>query len=277
MFYAPWRAMSLAILLLVSTVLLAACGTGKDVLYVQDVIQEAQTYTGQEITIDGAYVWRPDPMISVLALGVSTLDSGLDARPLGDAIWVEDFPADITADLHRPGDAVYGFVRVTGRFETNGTFGPEGQYQHRLQVMQAEPIERIRYIEHTISNSSPGEGKVSLFELQANPQQYNGQRITTQGYYFWNTLIWVLSEGVSTEEGGSSPQPMGNPIWMEGFPPDVSTQLNVGPNNSYVWGKVEVTGIFQTGGGYGRDAAYQSILTVESAQALEKPIAQPDK
>lgn len=273
MSYISGRAASLVVLLLLSMTILAACGAnalaGGDVLYVQDVIQDAQTYAGQEITIDGAYVWRPEPMISVLALGVSTLDSGLDAQPLGDPIWLENFPAEVTSDLHQPGDAVYGFVRVTGRFETGGAFGPQGTYQHRLDVAQAQAIEQVRYVEHRLEQQTLGEGKVSLFELQQNPQAYNGQRITTQGYYFWNTLIWVLAEGVATEEGGSSPQPLGDPIWMEGFPPDVSTMLNVGPNNTFVWGKVEVTGTFQTGGGFGKDGNYESIFFVESATALE--------
>lgn len=271
MVYRSWRATLLAILLLSSVTLLATCGGGGtgDVLYVQDVVQQAQTLSGKEITVDGAYVWRPNPMISVLALGVSTLDSGLDAQPLGDPIWVDGFPADVTENLHRPGDAVYGFVRVTGRFETGGTFGPDGQIPHRLEVAKAEPIEQVRLVEHTLPNQALGEGKVALSDLQSNPEQYNGQRITTQGYYFWNQLIWVLSEGVATEEGGSSPRPMGNPIWLEGFPPDQSAKLHVGPNNSFVWGLVEVTGTFQTGGGFGKDGAYQSVITAETATPLE--------
>jgi hypothetical protein len=271
--------MALAILLLVSTILLATCGGGtgevlaEEVLYVQDVVRDAERYAGQEITVDGAYVWRPaqpdTPSISVLALGVSTLDSGLDAQPLGDAIWVDGFPAEVTENLHRPGDSVYGFVRVTGLFE-QGAFGPNGEYAYRLQVSDAEAIEQVRYVEHRLENQSLGEGKVSFFELQASPEAYDGQQVTTRGYYFWNTVIWVLAEGVATEENGGNPQPLGDPIWMEGFPPDVSTTLNVGPNNSFVWGLVEVTGTFETGGGFGKDGQYQSVLTVESAQALEE-------
>lgn len=269
-----WRATALAALLLVSLVLLAGCsgqaGATGETLYVQDVTEQAQVYAGQEITVDGAYVWRPgDPGISVLALGVSTLDNGLDAQPLGEPIWVDGFPPEITENLHRPGDAVYGFVRVTGLFEADGGYGPEGAYQYRLQVTRASSIEQIRRVDHTIDTTPLGEGKVSFFDLQQNPDQYNGQTITTQGYYFWNSVIYVLAEGVSTEEDGSSPQPIGDAIWMEGFPPDQSATLNVGPNNSYVWGLVEVTGTFETGGGYGKDGAYQSIFVVQSATPLE--------
>lgn len=266
---APWRPMLFAALLLCSLLLLVTCGgMSGGGLYVKNVIDEAQTYSGKEITVDGAYIWRPEGL-SVLALGVDTLDNGLDARPIGDTIWVEGFPEDVTRELHRPGDAVYGFVRVTGTFETGGAYGADGAYKYLLKVSQAQPIEQVKRIEHRMDTAALGEGKVSFSELQSNPTAYQGKTVTTQGYYFWNSIIWVLAEGVATEEDGSSPQPMGAPIWMEGFPPDKSTQLNQGPNNSYIWGMVEVTGTFQTGGGFGKDGAYQSLLTVESANPIE--------
>jgi hypothetical protein len=37
-----------------------------------------------------------------------------------------------------------------------------------------------------------------------------------------------------------------------------------------VWGYVEVTGTFETGGGFGKDGAYQSILNVTQSRALEQ-------
>jgi len=270
----PWRALLLVALLLGALPLLATCGGQANALgsslYVQQVTGSPQEFNGKAITVDGAYLWRPgDPSRSVLALGVSTLDNGLDAQPLGETIWLEGFPAEITADLHRPGDAVYGFVRVKGQFSSGGAYGPNGEYKHQLSVVSAEPIEQVRRVEQKIEDTPLGAGKVSFFELQRNPAAYNGQTITTQGYYFWNSVIYVLGEGVSTEEDGASPQPIGTPIWMEGFPPDQSSALNVGPNNSYVWGPVEVTGTFQTGGGFGKDGAYQSLFTVQSATPLK--------
>ena len=267
------RRVPLLALMLATLIALVSCsgqGSASSGLYVQNVTANPQQFAGKEITLDGAYVWRPgDPGLSVLALGVSTLDNGLDAQPLGDVIWVDGFPAEVTSNLHRPGDSVYGFVRVTGTFETGGSFGPGGAYPHRLQVVSAEAIEQVRRVEQKIDNAPLGDGKVSYAELVSSPEKYNGQRITTQGYYFWNSVIYVLSDGVSTEEDGSSPQPISNVIWMEGFPPDKSAELNIGPNNSYVWGKVEVTGTFQTGGGFGKDGVYQSLFLVESATPLK--------
>ncbi|RRR76358.1 MAG: hypothetical protein EI684_03160 [Candidatus Viridilinea halotolerans] len=268
-----WRALLLATLLASALLVLNTCvGQGiasGSALYVQQLTSDPSSFDGQTVTVDGAYVWKPgDPSISVLALGVSTLDNGLDAQPLGDPIWLEAFPAEVTEDLHRPGDAVYGFVRVEGTFSHGGGFGPNGQFASQITVTSAEPIERIQRVEHRIEDRALGEGKVSFFELLRNPEAYNGQTVTTNGYYFWNSVIYVLAEGVSTEEDGASPQPIGSPVWMEGFPPDQSALLNIGPNNSYVWGAVEVTGTFQTGGGFGKDGAYQSIFFVESAQPL---------
>lgn len=255
----------LLVLLLAATVVLTAC-SDTNTLYVPDLLASAQQYNGKDITVSGAYLEKPG--LSVLVLGVSTLDNGLDAQPLGDQIWVDGFPQAISAELHRPGDSTYGFVRVSGRFQSGGTYGPEGNYTHHLQVTAAEPIERVRRNEVRIENKPLEQGKVSFFELANNPGQYNGQSVTTQGYYFWNGVIYVLAEGVSTEEDGSSPQPVGKTFWMEGFPPDESGKLNVGPNNSFVWGLVEVTGNFQSGGGFGKDGAYTELLNVTSAQAL---------
>jgi hypothetical protein len=271
--------MSLVGLLLAALLLTTCGGTGAsgDALYVQELTDKAQAYSGQDVTVQGAYVWRPDaadaPGMSVLALGVSTLDSGLDAQPLGEPIWLENFPKPVEQQLHNPGDAVYGFVQLKGRFETAGSYGPQGRYKYRLAVTDATPIEQVQRVEKRISDQALGEGKVSLFELVRDSARYNGQTITTQGYYFWNSAIYVLAEGISTEEDGSSPQPVGEKIWMEGFPPQESANLNLGPNTSFVWGLVEVTATFQSGGNFGRDGAYPSQLTIVDgkARSLEPP------
>ncbi len=258
----------LAFLVLSVSLLVGCAGASSGALYVPDLVKQAANYNGKDVTVDGAYLDRDGR--TLLALGVSTLDNGLDAQPIGDQpIWLEGFPTDLHSSLHQPGDAVYGFVRVVGRFETGASYGPDGSYKHRIQVSKAEAIEQVRRVEQRVKEGALGEGKVPFRDLFDNPGNYNGQSVTTQGYYFWNGIIFVLAEGVSTEEDGASPQPIGKIIWMEGFPPDESGKLNLGPNNSYVWGLVEVTGAFQGPGNFGKDGAYPAILNVTSAKALE--------
>lgn len=257
----------LVLIVLVST-LLVACGANSG-LYVPNLIANAQEYNGKDITVDGAYIGRPgEPALTVLALGITTLDNGLDAQPIGDQIWLENFPQEAAQALHQPGDAVYGWVRVNGRFEADGNYGPNNAYQYRIQVTSASPIQRIVRTETRVSNASLGEGKIALPTLFDNAGAYNGQTITTQGYYFWNGPLAVLAEGISTEEGGGSPQPIGRMMWIDGFPPELSAQLNLGPNNSYVWGKIEVTGVLQSGGSFGKDGAYTEHIQVTAANAV---------
>lgn len=272
------RFAGLIVLLSVAVVSLAACNPSNllslfgqsDGLYVSDLLAQPQEFNTQEVVVNGAYVNRfGDPAVTVLALGFSTLDNDLDVQPLGDQIWLEGFPeAALKEQLNQPGDSVHGFVRVRGVFETGGGFGPGESYAHRIRVTSAELIEQVRRTEERIPDGPIGEGQIAFRDLLGDPAAYNGQTITTRGYYFWNGPLAVLAEGVSVEEDGSSPRPIGRQIWMEGFPPDVSSGLNVG--QGYVWGYVEVTGPLQSGGGFGKDGAYTEMLTVSSAQALEQ-------
>lgn len=46
---------------------------------------------------------------------------------------------------------------------------------------------------------------------------------------------------------GEAPYPTGVIIGLEGFPPEEASKLHVGPNGSFVWGLIEVTGTFSDG------------------------------
>ena len=271
MTFAQRRATLLAGLLL-ATLLLSTCGfPGTDsALYVQDLTDKAATYNGKDVTVMGAYVYRPAATgaaeTRVLALGASTDDSGRDARPLGEPIWLDTFPDGVAKQLHNPGDSIYGFVRLSGRFE-QGKYGPDGSYKFHLAIADAQAIEQVQRVAKRLDDAPPPAGQVALRDLAASPDKYNGQTVTLQGYYFWNSIIYVLAESVSTEEDGASPLPEGQQIWMEGWPPPESAKLNVGPNNSFVWGKVEVTAKFQSGGAFGKDGAYKSQLTIVDGKA----------
>ncbi|KAB8143574.1 hypothetical protein F8S13_10445 [Chloroflexia bacterium SDU3-3] len=263
----PWRAACL-LFALIGAWAVSACQNplAPSALIVPNLTAAPDRYKGSVVEVQGAYLNRAGTdAVGVLALGVSTQDNGLGAEPLGDPIWLEGFPEDqLRGQLHQPGDSTYGFVRVTGTFDAGGTYGPSNTYKYKISVTSAEPIERIHRTEQRVAAGSPGEGKVALAELADNPAARNGQQVITQGYYFWNGSVNILSEGISAEDDGSNPQPIGKIIWMEGFPPSISGQLHVGPGSpaAYVWGKVEVKGQFSAGT-FGKDGAYSAQLQLD--------------
>jgi hypothetical protein len=266
-----------------------------------DLVQRPNEFAGKEVTAQGFYLWKPgNPATSVLLPGVSTADrSTQDAQPIyasvectsngecqpsttavGEpstgAVWLENFPAEVTADLHRPGDSVWGAVEVTGLFEAHGGYGPDGSYKYRLQVKQARSLQRVERVLSEVKNEPLGEGKVSIFDLAADPAKYNGQKVTSRGYYFWSPATQgtfaqqVEQEKMPDESAGGMPTPGGILMGLDGFPPEKSAELNVGPNNTYVWGLIEVTGTFQTGD-FGPDGRYKQQIKVESVEVLEQP------
>lgn len=264
-----WRSCCLLLL-----VFLAGCGSS---LTIYDITSNPANYNGQEITVEGVYLWKPgNPGLSVLAKAVSTRNDGTDAQPVDSLVWLDEFPAEASANLHRPIDSVYGAVRVKGKFET-GAFGPDGSFTSRLVVQSAEAIEQVERVEYP-APTEVQPNQVSIYELEKNPSAYNGQTVTTRGMYYWTQASsGLLTTGVQSEKplgdnvaSGVNPQPMGTPISMEGFPPDLSSQLNVGPGNGFVWGLVEVTGTFQTGGQFGLEGRHGSQLILDPASV--KPI-----
>ena len=268
---------------------------------VNDLVQRPQEFAGKEVTAQGFYLWKPgDPATSLLLPGVSTADrSNQDAQPIyasvqcgadgqcqpstanvGEAstgsVWLENFPAEVTGDLHRPGDAVWGAVEVTGLFEANGGYGPDGSYKYRLQVSKARPLQQIEREVFAVENKPLGDGKATIFDITADPAKFNGQKVTTQGYYFWSpatsgSLVEKIEREKTPDDSvGGMPTPGGVIMGLDGFPPDKSAELNLGPNNTYVWGLIEVTGTLQTGD-FGPDGRYKQQITVESVQVLEQP------
>ena len=236
---------------------------------IYDLVAAPDVFAGQEVTVQGQYLWKPDGL-AVLVKGVSTRDDGTDAQPLDTPVWLENVPTDIHSQLHQPVDSVYGAVELRGTFETAGQYGPDGQYQHRLMVREAEAIETIQRQTYSVPAETPAD-IVSIQALLANPEQYHDQQVRVRGYYFWTQpTSGLLVESVQTETSltgaaadGINPQPAGGAISMEGFPPDKSAELNVGPGNGFVWGLIDVTGTFQTGGSFGLNGVYPSQLIID--------------
>lgn len=294
------------LVLVFCALLLAACSGPAGLLNtpptIYDLTQRPKEFAGKEVTAQGYYLWRPgNPAISLLLPGVDTLESSLDAQPIpasvqcdaagackpstdqaGElstgSVWLDNFPAEVTADLHRPGDAVWGVVEVTGVFEAAGGYGPDGSYKYRMQVKRAKPLEQVARDVAAVENKPLGAGKVSIFELAADPAKYNGQKVTSQGYYFWTPATQgsfvekVVREKSDDPQNAAGLAPMqdGITLGMDGFPADKSGELNVGPSGTFVWGLVEVTGTFQTGD-FGPDGRYKQQIKVEDVKVLEQP------
>ena len=68
---------------------------------------------------------------------------------------------------------------------------------------------------------------------------------------------------------GTREQP-GLMMALDGFPPELSAKLWVGPNTSYVWGLVEVTGLFENGGNWGAGGTLHQHLQIEKVTVLEQ-------
>lgn len=297
-----WKWTARAALLGWIALVLAACaGTPKifsTTPTVYDLTQRPAEFSNKVVTVQGYYLWKPgDPAMSVLVPGVSTADEVRDAQPIyasvecasdgacspsttavgvpsTGAVWLENFPADVSSDLHTPGDSVWGVVEVTGRFESAGGYGPDQGYRYRMQVTGARALQKIERIVATLPQGSPGAGKIAFPDLVADPGQYAGQEVTTQAFYFWSPRTsGLLTESVSREKTtdtavGIDPLPTGKTIALDGFPPELSARLNVGDNNSFVWGLVEVTGTFETGGPWGPNGEYQQHLTISEGKVI---------
>lgn len=294
--------------LVVCALVLSACGgtagLSNDPPTIYDLTQRPNEFAGKEVTATGVYLWRPgDSGMSVLLPGVHTApDSVLDAQPIyasvecdaagnckpsttevgkasTGAVWLENFPPEVTADLHRPGDAVWGDVEVTGTFETAGNYGTAGEYRYRMLVKSARPLQKVERLVSAVEDTPLGEGKTSIFALTDDPAKFNGQQVTTQGYYFWSPATsGMFVEKVEREKNGDdpaglAPMPSGRQMGLDGFPAELSEQLNVGPGGTFVWGLVEVTGTIQTGD-WGPNGAYKQQIKLDGPQSV-KVLEQP--
>jgi hypothetical protein len=254
--------------LIAIVLLLAACGPAGGSVPFYDLVADPARYNGQEITVLGFYYQKGDEQL--LVVGVRTDDGFQNPVPLGDPIWVEGMPQDVLDQLNAASGALYGMVQVHARFEA-GAFGPEGKYPARLVIGKAEDavaLEAAQMQEDWVPSDLAIPGAISLADLVANPDAYSGQTVTVTAYYYWTPQTWVLAEGIRSLDGVHNAVPIGKQVWVEGFPPNVSGELNVLENN--VHGLVQVTGRFETLGSYGPNGAYPFRVVVSAAQAIHR-------
>src|SRR6476659_6983825 len=122
-----WRSMARAALFSCFVLLLIGC-SGQSLFSttptVYDLTQRPASYANKDVTVQGYYLWKPgNPASSVLVPGLSTADGVRDAQPIyasvncapdgtcapsttavgvpaTGAVWLDGFPAEVTASLH---------------------------------------------------------------------------------------------------------------------------------------------------------------------------------
>jgi hypothetical protein len=116
---------------------------------------------------------------------------------------------------------------------------------------------------------------VTLNELISNPGQYNNQTVTVDGIYLNGWERTVLAEDIKFT-GSNDPQELsaaGNAIWFAGMIPlkirdklYAHTSLEAGPQH---YGKIRVTGLFETEGKYGYLSQYKYRITAAKVELLD--------
>ena len=127
-----------------------------------------------------------------------------------------------------------------------------------------------------ISFASAGcqaKSEVSISQLTAQPEKYNGNTVTVEGFYFHGFETVVLCESLTSS--GYAPGhliPSGATIWVNGgltmqnFERLYMQQM-MGPTERF--GKVRITGVFEYGGQYGHVGAFKYQITPEKVELLD--------
>ena len=113
---------------------------------------------------------------------------------------------------------------------------------------------------------------VDFDQLLTSPEQYNGQDVTIEGFFFHGFEIVVLSEYLEYSgyaEGHLVPK--GKMLWIEGgISKEVYDRLYkqemMGPTERY--GKIMLKGKFEYGGKYGHLGAYSSQIVPSEVEFL---------
>jgi hypothetical protein len=120
-----------------------------------------------------------------------------------------------------------------------------------------------------------GNGSVNFSQLISQAAKYNGQTVTLEAFYFSGFEIAAISGSLEPSTFGAGRiQPAGSLVWVKGgLSQDVYNQLQIQTDtpSGYAehFGKLRVTGKFETGGKYGHLDAYQYQITITSAELLE--------
>jgi hypothetical protein len=112
----------------------------------------------------------------------------------------------------------------------------------------------------TINRCAQNFQEFSFEQWLSDPNQYNGQEITIDGYYFRGFEIIVLSEKLNySGQAEGHLIPTGRMLWIEGdIPQEIFDSLYqqemMGPTENY--GQIRIKGNFEYGGEYGHLGQY---------------------
>jgi len=116
---------------------------------------------------------------------------------------------------------------------------------------------------------------VSFEQLVSDAEKYDGKTVTLDAFYFSGFEISALSGSLQPASSGEwrivPSQPL---IWIEGGIPEETfntlfKQTSTPSGYPEYYGKMNVTGIFETGGQYGHLGAYKYQIIVAEARLLE--------
>lgn len=115
----------------------------------------------------------------------------------------------------------------------------------------------------------------TLDDLVSHPEQYSGKTVIVEGIYI-NGWEWtVLADGIAFL-GDEKPKELtivGNSIWFAGIIPlETRNQLydytSPGAGQQH-FGKLRVTGLFESGGKYGYLSQYKNRITADKVELLD--------
>jgi hypothetical protein len=112
-------------------------------------------------------------------------------------------------------------------------------------------------------------------QLIADADKYNGQTVTFEAFDFSGFEISALAASLGPSSSNPSRiVPEGDLIWIKGGITEdlfnrLYTQSDTPSGYPEHFGKVKVTGKFETGGQYGHMNAYRYQITITSAELLE--------
>ena len=208
---------------------------------------------------------------------------GVYHQPLQGSKVVSDNQPDgqlkVTGLTHADGTVWFQNIKA-GNYDFYISRFDYNQTQFSVTINPGQTTEMPVYLElaNPGSTTTPAASSsiITFSQLTADPEKYDGQTVTIQGFWFDGFEIEVLAEQlISSDFAPGNLQPNGLKIWVKnGLPEDVNQQLYLQANNPTGYpahyGKVELTGILEYGGQYGQMNAYQYQLTVQSAKLMPR-------